>query len=288
MHNDTADAMKNSKHLMQTSKTLINKEEEKLKCLKDLSPPCTFEKDEISTGLCYSLLYKDIKYCKGNSECIILYANKTKEINSCDFISENELAKKYACKALAKDNPIECKFSNISSTSDYCFEIVAKNLNDKNICDYATKGSIYANKCYKDFAIKNNDIGLCVKLEPETERDRCYSEYSIATGEYTACEKIYSSVVRLECYYKTAIQKLRIDACNKLNYQAKTNCYNNVLNSNKKIQSLEMCNQISEEEKEYWLAKCYLKYALDNNDITACALIEKEEYKQQCYNALEK
>ncbi|MEM3361799.1 MAG: hypothetical protein QXV83_03605 [Candidatus Anstonellaceae archaeon] len=257
-------------------------EKKKNKCLEDLSPPCTFEKDEFSTNLCYAKLYNDTKYCKNNSDCIFEYAIQKNNSEECEKIDKSQLAKFLACEALATSNYNKCNDTNLTSVSDRCYEIVAYYTENKEFCLYITPGTTYSDSCIKKFAIKTKDYNFCSKTDPELNRDRCYRDYSIKTGNWSVCEKIYSSLIKLECYYNTALENLDLDACNYLNYQARTNCLNNVLNSNRTLTNLEICSKIKGEDKQNWMDKCYLKYAMDNKDIGGCSYIEDKNKQKQC------
>jgi len=264
----------------------LSSQESKLKCLKDLSPPCSFEKDESATNLCYALLYDNIKYCKEDESCIIKFAANKKNPEVCLTKNFSQPALFFYCNALALDDPKKCKDTNLTAVSDYCLELFALEKNNSKICFDITSGSIYANRCFKNFAITKNDPNLCSYCAPESQEDDCYKEYSIQTQNYSACEKIASSLVRVECYYKTATYNMRLDICNNLNYRSKKDCYIYVLSSSKQLPNLAVCDQISDEEKEYWLDKCYLKYALDYKDVSTCSKISDPTIKQQCTLAL--
>lgn len=262
----------------------ISNQTKKRSCYEQTSPPCTYEESEKATQLCLALEHNDTSYCT-DSTCYFEVGTTYSNLEACEKIGDNERALRLACKAIASNNISACTGLGIDTITDYCYQLAAYSQDNPSWCSLATKGSAYSNDCFVHFAIERNDPIYCKYGSPETMRDNCYVDYSAATGNYSACEKIYVSTLMVECYFKTAKNHGDLSSCNKLNYQSRASCYNQVLYGGIPIKSLQSCDVIIDVDP--WQYRCYTEYAWQNNDISACNLINSTKYAADCRFRLE-
>ena len=257
--------------------TNIGDEELKTQCLKALSPPCSFEKDEFATMLCYALEKKDYTLCRTN-QCFYAYAIKTNSTDACNLIS-GELAMQGACKASVTNNGDYCYNLPQEAIQDYCYEMTAYTKNDSYWCGRAKEGSEYGNRCYLTFAIDNSNPNECASSAPETARDECYLDYADAKNDPSVCPKVINSLNRNKCMITTALQNANPAACNGLPYYDKRNCYNLVITGATPIYSADSCASVDDE---LWQVKCYTTAAQQQKDSSICMKIQDASSRAEC------
>ncbi|MFH1094788.1 MAG: hypothetical protein V1728_01060 [Candidatus Micrarchaeota archaeon] len=257
--------------------TPIGDEARRTECLKALSPPCSFEKDDASTTLCRALNKKDYTLCKSN-QCLFNYAIKAGDIGACGIIS-GESALAGACQAAVKNESNYCGALAQQSIQDYCDELTAYALNDSFWCGRASEGSDYRNRCYLTFAINQSNASFCAPVWPETARDECYIGYANARNDPSVCPKVINSLNRNKCMISTALKNANPAACNGLPYYDKRNCYNLVVSGTTPIYSSFSCALVDDS---LWQAKCYTAAAQQAMDSTICQKIDDATAKADC------
>ncbi len=96
---------------------------------------------------------------------------------------------------------------------------VISKLYDNWLCDEIIK---YNNsfkdvsKCYLDFAIKNNNLDFCEKIQNNIPKDKCYYHFAVKNNNLDLCEKIQDKSNKDNCYYNLAIKNNSLDLCEKI------------------------------------------------------------------------
>lgn len=246
-------------------------------CLKALSPPCSFEKNETATTLCRALNKKDYTLCTSN-QCLFDYAIKTGDRNACAIIS-GELALSGACQAAVRNESNYCAALPQQSIQDYCYELTAYALNDSSWCGRGSEGSDYRNRCVLNFAINESDVSLCAQAAPETSRDDCYLGYANARNDPSVCPKVINSLNRNKCMISTALKNANPAACNGLLYYDKRSCYNLVISGTVPIYEADSCALVDDP---LWQVKCYTAAAQQGSDSSICQKISDAGSKADC------
>ncbi len=254
----------------------------KLNCLKALSPPCSFEKDNTATQLCRALQKSDYTLCQSNG-CFFQYALARNSTDACALIS-GERALQLSCTALVTNEPNRCNDDSRQTISDYCLQIGAYARNSSSWCDIADLGSPYRNDCYAHFAIvTGNPSYYCAKAYPESSADDCYLNYSITTDSPAVCQNVVNTLNRNRCLIYTARNNGDPSACNALLYSDLKSCYNIVLTGSVPIGSGAQCAAVNDT---LWHDKCFLAFAQQTSDITQCAQISDQAVAATCRSRL--
>lgn len=247
-------------------------------CLKELSPACSFETDEVAKGRCLAFNKSDYTFCK-DTECKIDFAFSSREDGACNLLPENELAARYACFALARNSTSWCaRAGEKLAVSDYCYQIFALKAKDVGVCDLGSEGSQYRNSCYLTFALNGSNPTLCKNPAPEEARDDCYLNYSVSKNEVAVCENVINSLNRAKCYIYTAKANGNPAACNKLQFGTLEPCMVQVL-SNIGLGSPDYCKDVADS---LWKDKCYVVAAEKFRNQTLCAFVSDTDQIAKC------
>lgn len=253
----------------------------KQSCLVELSPPCSFEPDDLSKALCLSLHFNASSFCKVD-DCMYSLGVTNKNIAACDQISDANRAIRSACRSVVLDDSALCKETGIDVVADYCYQIAAYSANKSAWCTLTTTGSPYGLQCLMTFASKNNEPTLCKYADSELERDNCYMNYSITTGNYSTCDLVINSLLNSQCFISTALTHGDMSSCNKLMYSSRKNCYNLVLTRTVPILSQDSCLAISESDVDPWQYRCLASYAQQTQNRSICQTISDSKYREDC------
>ena len=198
-----------------------------------------------------------------------------------------------------------CEDIDNTSERNKCFHDLALDLGDISLCDKIKNFSNLKDECYFDVAIKKNDISLCDKL-PETKetdgkiRSECYAEFSNYSNQSESnespddakCDEMADQVTRDKCYLDTAIVEKDPDICESIvGVNTREQCYIKVAQArgdpeiceraselgggrtqcylilSKKLQSLELCEKIQDQDAKYI---CFFEIARIKKDPGIC------------------
>lgn len=255
---------------------LIDNAASRAECLKQVVPPCTIGLSQEERELCLALEKNDYTLCLSD-ECLRAFAEEKKVSEACIPIKGE--ADRFACVAIVRANPSECKQSSLASVQDLCLQKASIALGDLASCSLATPGSTYRNDCYTSFAISQKDDSICKKSTPEDSRDLCYASFSLETANTTACAKISSSINRVGCYYFASAKNRMPSLCNPLQNEAQRNdCYGKGMFIPEGPLAAD-CMQVSSQE---WKDKCLRIAATKAYDRTLCEPIITDYEKKAC------
>jgi hypothetical protein len=140
----------------------------------------------------------------------------------------------------------------------------------KNRCTYSTLGDV-------------KSVGDCERLWPG-DPDTCYRDLAIKLDDLSLCDKLTSELYpKSECYsqvYTSLAYKLKdVNMCYKITEIGfKGDCYIGVA---KRTKNSSIC-ELYKATVDY----CYEEVALELNDSNLCDKIENKGYKVQCYTNL--
>lgn len=118
-------------------------------------------------------------FCKSNTSCIVDLVNQTNNISLC---------------------------SKANNTNN-CYLFSAINLNKANICLNINENFI-KNNCYKNLALKNQNISICKYTE---NSDKCIFQIAIEKKDFNICKFTED---KIRCVYSYAIIEKNSTICN--------------------------------------------------------------------------
>ena len=128
-------------------------------------------------------------YCDDLSDynwlsCMRAVGIKKSDENVCDLISLETIEN----KNLAEDeNGLGRSEYSISSSRNTCFEFVAKEKNDENICLMIEEG--FGEFCITNIAVKKEDVELCEKIEDEDTKRFCITRLTNNYIDFEECDE---------------------------------------------------------------------------------------------------
>jgi hypothetical protein len=246
-------------------------------CLKELSPPCSFETTDEAKGQCLAFTKKNYTYCR-TTDCYIEFARNFSDAGPCDMISDTDMPTKLACRAAARNDSTECKGANNSVLADVCYEMFAKLSGDPGVCAQVSAGSPYRNSCYVYFALTEKNSSYCKNPTPESARDLCYSNYSITLNDWKSCENVVVSINKAKCYIDVAKINGNPAACNDLLFGNLDVCANMVF-TGPGVANPAFCADV---ESTLWRDKCYIWSAEHDMNQTLCNFVSSNDSLAKC------
>ncbi|MBM3229117.1 hypothetical protein FJZ26_01690 [Candidatus Parvarchaeota archaeon] len=166
---------------------------------------------------CYSKLYDssiDSSVCDNaddlvKGKCIAYIATKTGDVGICNKnkVGSFETA---ACKALVSGNQEYCAQASGQLEKDYCYDSLARKLEDLALCDKLTS---YKYSCVSAIAASKKDISICDGLRfgkgelGMDEKAFCISRVAEETKNEGICNMIQNDENKDTCYMKVADAK---------------------------------------------------------------------------------
>ncbi len=246
----------------------IGVDEVKTRCVRELSPPCTFEETDESRAQCMALVKSDYSLCKSTS-CFVQFAKNKSDAGACDLIPDSDLATKLSCRAAARKSVYECDASSNSIIQDLCYYLYAQLGGNSSSCARASDMSKYGNACWQYFALKERNSSYCTYVTPEPDRDECYSNYSVTFDDYGTCEKVAVSSNRAGCYLSVGRINGNIVACNFLKFGVGDSCARIVLEG-PGVKDPLTCADVS---SDLWRDKCFIWSAEHYKNKTLCGFV---------------
>ncbi len=120
-------------------------------------------------------------------------------------------------------------------------------------------------KCYSDFAIKEEDIELCEKAG--YYRSGCVRDLAVKEKDINICEKAGKPEDRDYCMYYVALSMGKVEYCEKLSdpYFSKNSCFENLA---KKLKDYSICYKSKSKDDCLW------RYVYDTRDWDKCLKFE--------------
>jgi hypothetical protein len=258
-------------------------EADKNECLGQVDP-CYFKKGS-EKNLCLAIRDMNYSRCGTNQECLLKYADQTKDTAACGMISLEP--DQYACAAIATDNDNECKKINYMNGEDACYKSVAIWTNRSGVCSLISDTTYdasnpYMRDCYAYFSVQENNLNYCNNLQFD-DRWYCYTNYSVGTMNVSGCGLIdyWAKISKKICYYDYAMNNRDPGVCTQMEEPlSKINCYSaSITANNTKPIPPENCEKVIQG---VWRDKCYVVSAKGNNDLTICNYIDDTSIESNC------
>jgi len=240
---------------------------------------CYF-KTGVEKNTCVAIKTMNYTKCNKNTQCILEYSDKTKDVTACGQMSLEP--EQYACAAIGKDNDDECKKIGYMNGQDSCYKSVAIWTNRSNICSMISSSNEYMRDCYAYFAIRDGNLKLCDNVDLDY-RWQCYANYSVATNNVSGCDAIdyWAKISKKICYYDYAMTNRDPGACTNLEEPgSKVSCYSaSIMRNATEPIPPQNCETVLDG---VWKDKCYMVSAEKNNDLTICNYIQDTSMAEAC------
>lgn len=257
--------------------SLIENDELRGKCLTLVVPPCMLVMDEGKRELCLALEKGNVSQCTTEG-CLRGYAQNRSDEGACAMLSSQ--ADRFSCIAVVRKDVSACKLASLAPVQDACVENASEELGSLEGCALGTAGSDYVNRCYLHFAVKNADMSVCRKAEPEERRDWCYLQFAGMTANVSSCPRVIETLNRISCYRQAAIGNRMPSLCNNLATDAwRRDCY---AGSILYLESGPLASDCPDVYSDDWRNKCYLTAARFTYNSTLCGFISEGPDKTDC------
>ncbi len=256
--------------------------DEVLECVRELSPPCTMEPDEVSRGRCYAFLNNNSAHCR-DDQCFFDFAMEKKDASACAGM-ENHV-KKAVCEGIIEGTDPCPSFSE--SNRNLCYYMMALGRDNPSHC-YSINGlyeTEIAYQCFFHFALRDGNKDMCNALELNN-RWKCLTEYAMEKKDLGACQAIdrRANLAWNLCFDGFARKFYQASACNHLPDGAvvQVNCYAFVVMASPELELWD-CGNIYVKE---WRDRCYMNMAGQKNDATYCNYMEDASMRQLCISRI--
>ena len=210
-----------------------SKEERIRKCLNDNNinhDTCLMAIMPLTVEVCDSLSSNSDK-----DDCYSKVVGQTKDISICEKISDH-MDRKVICYknlALSKNDSEICQKIDYNYFKEWCTTDSTK---DFSICRSLKNGTLYwdeakLNDC-KDMCLGavTSDVNYCEKINEESVKPYCYKDVAVKKNDLSICDKIESNdnSNKDECYMRIAIKREDNSLCDELKGEFRGQCYNQI------------------------------------------------------------
>jgi len=210
-----------------------SKEERIKKCLNDNDidhDTCLMAIMPLTAEVCDSLSNDSYK-----NDCYSMVVRQTKDISMCERNS-NDMGRKVTCYknlALAKNDSEICQKIDYNYFKEWC---MADSTKDFSICRSLKDGTLYWDEAKLDdwknicLGAVTGDVNYCEKINEESVKPSCYKDIAVKRNDLSICDKIESdnNSNRDECYMRVAIKREDDSLCGELSGKFKEQCYNQI------------------------------------------------------------